>query len=338
MSVGAGGDTFLLSILEMTLAVFAAAVLGMAFVLRTGLADRLAVDVPNSRSSHVKPIPRVGGLVVIPAALCGWAVLPAVPSGAALPTVLLCAFSFVDDRRGLPVPARLGIHLLAAVLFLAMAQPTTDPLLLAVLGLGLVWLTNLYNFMDGIDGLAGGMALIGFGVLGIGALQTGGTAVASACLAVAAAAAGFLVFNWHPARLFLGDAGSIPLGFLAGALGILGWRDDLWSIWFPLLAFAPFVVDATVTLLRRLLRGDRVWQAHREHYYQRLVRMGWSHRRTALAEYAIMLGAGSLALLLRDAVPVAQFAGITAAAVVLAWLMMRVDARWRTFTIAGKCA
>jgi UDP-N-acetylmuramyl pentapeptide phosphotransferase/UDP-N-acetylglucosamine-1-phosphate transferase len=94
------------------------------------------------------------------------------------------------------------------------------------------------------------------------------------------AAAVFLKANFHPARIFLGDVGSVPLGFLAGALGALGVYRDLVPVWFPFVVFAPFFVDATVTLLRRMLRGERFWQAHREHYYQRLVQMGWGHRRT----------------------------------------------------------
>ena len=103
---------------------------------------------------------------------------------------------------------------------------------------------------------------------------------------VAGAAAGFLPHNWAPARVFLGDAGSVPLGFLAGVLGVAGWTAGAWPAWFPLLVFSPFVVDASVTLLRRALRGERVWHAHREHLYQRMVRSGLGHGRTAALWYA----------------------------------------------------
>lgn len=313
------------------LAVFCIAAAATAAMLRTGLAARLAIDVPNARSLHAAPIPRVGGVVLVAALLAGWGLLPGPLAAIALPAALLCVFSFVDDRSGLPVLSRLAAHALAAALFLLLVQPAPDHgLLLALLGAGLVWLTNLYNFMDGMDGLAGGMALIGFAMLGAGALPAA-PGLAAACFCVAAAAAGFLLFNWHPARLFLGDAGSIPLGFLAGALGIRGWLEHLWPLWFPLLVFSPFVVDATVTLLRRALRGEKVWQAHREHYYQRLVRMGWSHRRTALAEYAVMLATGLAALLLHDAAPAVQMAGLGGAALLYLGLMAAVDARWRGF-------
>lgn len=123
-------------------------------------------------------------------------------------------------------------------------------------------------------------------------------AVSASC---ATAAAAFLLFNFHPARIFMGDAGSIPLGFLAGALGWLGWQRGLWDAWFPMVVFSPFIADATITLLHRLVRGERVWQAHREHLYQRLVRLGWGHRGTALAEYALMGVCAAAALLFRKA-------------------------------------
>jgi UDP-N-acetylmuramyl pentapeptide phosphotransferase/UDP-N-acetylglucosamine-1-phosphate transferase len=311
-------------------AVFCIATAAVAILLRSGLAARLALDVPNARSLHAAPIPRVGGLVVVAAALGGWTMLSLPVADFAVPALLLCGFSYLDDRKGLPVLARLGAHMLAAALFLLAARPAGAPALLALFVLGLVWLINLYNFMDGMDGLAAGMALIGFGMLGAGAMHGDGT-VAAACFCIAAAAAGFLAFNWHPAKIFLGDAGSIPLGFLAGAMGLQGWRDGLWPLWFPLLVFSPFIVDATATLLRRLLRGERIWQAHREHYYQRLVRMGWSHRRTASAEYAVMLATGALALLLRDAAPGSQLGGLAAAAALFLILMTAIDARWRSF-------
>lgn len=312
-------------------AVFCIATAATALLLRTGLALRIAMDVPNDRSLHAVPTPRVGGLVLVGATLLGWAMLQRPPAEIVLPVLLLCAFSFIDDRRGLPVAARFGMHALAAVLLLYLAYPAVDRVMLAAMAVGLIWLTNLYNFMDGMDGLAGGMTLIGFAMLGAGALCGGAPELAAACFCVAAAAAGFLPFNWHPAKLFLGDAGSIPLGFLAGTLGARGWSDGLWPLWFPLLVFSPFVVDATATLLRRLLRGERIWQAHREHYYQRLVRMGWSHRRTALAEYAVMLVSGLLALALRDAAPLPQAGGLVAALVAYFILMAAIDGRWRSF-------
>jgi UDP-N-acetylmuramyl pentapeptide phosphotransferase/UDP-N-acetylglucosamine-1-phosphate transferase len=268
-----------------------------AFLLHTRLGLRLAPDLPNERSLHRAPIPRLGGLgvvlAVVVAAWCagpGFHVLAWLAGGLAL-------VSLLDDLRDLPAGLRLLVHLGAAAAWVFTVLPAPTFVLGLALVLLLAWGINLYNFMDGANGLAGGMALIGFGSLAAAAWLGGDARLALFCLAVAAAALGFLVFNFDPARIFLGDCGSIPLGFLAGALGLWGWTRGVWDGFVPALAFAPFLADATLTLARRALRGEKVWHAHREHYYQRLVRMGWSHRRLALGAYALMLCCGLLALL-----------------------------------------
>ena len=190
-----------------------------------------------------------------------------------------------------------------------------------------VWMTNLYNFMDGSDGLAGGMALFGFGMYGIAALIAHGDALAMLNFTVSAAALGFLYNNFPPAKVFMGDAGSIPLGFLAAAMGLWGWQLGYWAIWFPVLVFSPFIVDASVTLATSTLRGARSTEAHREHYYQRLIRMGWGHRKVALVEYILMLAAGvsALACLQRDWpwFLLMSWCGI------YALLMLMVDLKWK---------
>jgi UDP-N-acetylmuramyl pentapeptide phosphotransferase/UDP-N-acetylglucosamine-1-phosphate transferase len=185
--------------------------------------------------------------------------------------------------------------------------------------------------MDGSDGLAGGMALIGFGAYAAAAQLAGLEPLAALCASIAAAAAAFLAFNFHPARIFMGDVGSVPLGFLAGALGLCGWSRGAWPIWYPLLVFAPFICDASLTLLRRLLRGERLWQAHREHYYQRLVRMGFGHRGTAFIEYAAMAGCAATALLVRREPSTVQAAALAAAAAALIAIALWVDLRWARF-------
>jgi UDP-N-acetylmuramyl pentapeptide phosphotransferase/UDP-N-acetylglucosamine-1-phosphate transferase len=199
----------------------------------------------------------------------------------------------------------------------------------AAAALAAAWLANLYNFMDGSDGLAGGMAAIGFGCSAMAALAWGDIQLAAASLSIAGAAAAFLVFNFHPARIFMGDVGSIPLGFLAAAMGILGWRNGVWPLWFPVLVFSPFIVDATVTLTRRLLRGDKVWQAHKEHYYQRLVRLGLGHRRTAIIEYFVMAAAGGSALWAAQRDPSVQLSVIAIWCVLYAFGMFAVDRLWK---------
>ena len=300
----------------------------LAVLLRTGAASRLAIDEPNHRSLHKEATPRIGGLGIVAGMLACTPFLTPLLCLLAMSAAMLAALSFVDDRRGVPMLIRLGAHCAAALLWVTMLGGW-PPVLGAVAVLLLVWMTNLYNFMDGADGLAGGMAIIGFSAYGIGAWLGGQPELALLCAAVAAASLGFLFFNFPPARIFMGDVGSISLGFLAGALGLLGWRLGLWPAWFPLLVFSPFIVDATLTLLRRMLSGKRFWQAHREHYYQRLLCMGWSQRRAALAEYALMLVSAASALFSAHADLVLQalvLGGWVLVYVALAW---RVDAAWR---------
>jgi UDP-N-acetylmuramyl pentapeptide phosphotransferase/UDP-N-acetylglucosamine-1-phosphate transferase len=216
-----------------------------------------------------------------------------------LPLTLLFGISLLDDVRGLPVLQRLSTHLVATAIFVGgsglFAQHGVAVAL--VLMLLTVWMTNLYNFMDGSDGLAGGMALFGFAAYGIAALIAQDDMFAMLNFSISAAALGFLYHNFPPARVFMGDAGSIPLGFLAAAMGMIGWLRGEWAVWFPLLVFSPFIADASITLLKRTLRGARITEAHRDHYYQRVIQMGCGHRTVARTEYALMLFSGVLALL-----------------------------------------
>jgi UDP-N-acetylmuramyl pentapeptide phosphotransferase/UDP-N-acetylglucosamine-1-phosphate transferase len=300
----------------------------IAWMLKSPLARR-ALDHPNERSLHVAPVPRTGGLaIMIAITLVGIALLP-VSLVWLLPTVALAALSFVDDLRGLPVVLRFSAQIVVAGVFAAWALAGLPTLWIGAAALATAWLANLYNFMDGSDGLAGGMAVIGFGYSGLGALAAGDAGLGTASLAVTGAAAAFLVFNFHPARVFMGDAGSVPLGFLAAAIGILGWRSGAWPIWFPVLVFSPFIVDATVTLVRRLLRGERIWQAHKEHYYQRLVRLGLGHRRTALTEYLVMLAAGASALWCVEQDAAVQYAVLALWCVLYALSMVGIDRLWK---------
>ena len=283
------------------------------------------LDHPNERSLHDRPTPRTGGVAILAGLLCGLAWIgwfdvpmngrsePALWGWPAAAWVVLLTYgiglvSFLDDRGGIPVPVRFGIHLLAASLLVVGGRLWISALTLPVLGsldLGwlavpvsigfLVWMTNLYNFMDGMDGFAGGMTVVGGGVLaGFGAEAGNGFLLVTA-MCVAAAAGGFLFHNFPPARIFMGDVGSVSLGFLLGALILIGIHDGVFDFWTPIMLFSPFIVDATVTLLRRAVRGERIWQAHRSHYYQRLVLLGWGHRRTVLAEYGAMVLCGVLA-------------------------------------------
>lgn len=298
--------------------------LTLVWLLRRGY---LPMDHPNERSLHGTPTPRIGGLGIMAGVVVASVWLA---DGMLLPPILaafaLAVLSLLDDVRSLPVVVRFLAHFVAAVACLLGLGLTGWGLVGATLAV--VWMTNLYNFMDGADGLAGGMASIGFAALALAAWLGGALGLASFCAVIAAAALAFLRFNFPPARVFMGDAGSIPLGFLAATLGIVGGRLDVWPWLFPLLVFSPFIVDASVTLARRGLRGEKIWQAHRSHYYQRVVLLGASHRKLVWAAYALMLVSAVLAFTLR-ALPQYTAWVLALWAAIYLLIFLAIDRRWR---------
>ncbi|HCK80847.1 MAG TPA: glycosyltransferase family 4 protein [Candidatus Competibacter denitrificans] len=319
-----------------------------------GPASRITLlDHPNIRSLHRRPTPRTGGLAMLAAILTGgflvgWMLPVARPGLGFLVLGLgpLAVVSLLDDRRGIRFQWRLAVHAWAAFsLVLAGYRPDWFELPGSVMPLssgfaflltllGGVWMINLYNFMDGMDGFAGGMAVIGFSALAW--LGRADESFVGICLIVVAASAGFLVHNFPPAKIFMGDVGSTALGFLAAACGLWGNKIGLFPLWAALLIFSPFIVDATVTLLRRSLRGENVWEAHRTHYYQRLVLLGWGHRRTVLAEYGLMLACAGSAVWAVDWSPAGQLGlliGWACVYVSLMWGVGRLE-RWRARVLA----
>ena len=303
----------------------------------------LPMDVPNPRSLHERPVPRTGGLAVL-LGLAAGVLAGGLPSGGHAAWVAgavagAAAASFLDDVRGLAPAARLLVHALAAGAVVAGAGLAIPRLVVPFAGdvplgalaaplsvLALVWMANLYNFMDGMDGFAASMTILGAATFGVAFLRAGDGAGAAVAFCLAAAAAGFLLLNRPPARLFLGDVGAVPVGFLVGVLGLRGASRGAFDAALPLIAFAPFVVDATVTLLRRLARGERVWEPHRSHWYQRLVLAGLPPRRVLALEIACMASSGALALAWQRAGDGAR-AGVVLALVVLFFGVSRVVAR-----------
>lgn len=316
---------------------------------------RALLDCPNERSSHAVPTPRLGGLAFTPVILGGlclwtwalpdtlagrwWAIL-AITSGA----LLVAAVSIVDDLRSLPAAARLPAHvaagLLVAVVTGGVSVVDAGPLGLALVPspwslvlatLWIAWFVNAFNFMDGIDGIAGSQALVaGLAWMAYGVVE-GQAVLVGAGAVVSGTAGGFLVHNWPPARIFMGDAGSAPLGLV---LATVPWALGRADLWLPsLLPLWPFLFDAGFTLARRTARGERLWEAHRSHLYQRLVIHGWSHGAVSML-YAGLAAAGAasgLLLLSADGPAASAWLGIPVVGSGLLWatvaLAERGDAR-----------
>lgn len=256
------------------------------------------LDKPSDRSLHSVPVPRLGGIGiwagVTAGSIIGWTTIQQVLDiYCLLAAILLLLVAIVDDRKPLPPPVRLFAQLIAAALAVFGAKLYVSwglALLWPWVGiLVLVWGINLFNFMDGMDGFAGLMAVIGFSGLAILGVIQGNVPFSFLCGLLVAATAGFLCFNFPPARIFMGDSGSTVLGFAMVAVSITGWKEGLYPFWIPLIIFSPFWVDATCTLLKRLSRREKVWLPHRQHFYQKWVLAGYSHRHVTLSYGLVML-------------------------------------------------
>ncbi|HEY7609238.1 MAG TPA: glycosyltransferase family 4 protein [Alphaproteobacteria bacterium] len=261
------------------------------------LAAGAMLDRPNERSSHQNPTPRGGGLVVVAVvALALWTIQIAMGAPlwrlAVLTAALvgLAAVSWLDDRRGADWRLRLALQLVAVVagLFAIGIGPLAARLGLASwlvgipLALAWMWFVNLYNFMDGIDGITGTeTASIGVGLVALAVVSLGSVAGQGlAGLALAGAAIGFLIWNWHPARIFLGDVGSVPLGYIVGGFLIEAVVAGQWAA--ALILPLYYLADATIVLVARALSGRKPWEAHKSHFYQRAHQGGLSHGQVSL--------------------------------------------------------
>ncbi len=279
----------------LAVAAFAMAILGTGAMRRFALRKNM-LDVPNSRSSHAVPTPRGGGVAIAGAffvALLGIAAatnLGAAPLAALLIGGAMIAYvGWLDDRRTLSAGVRFGVHLAAAVGAVLLIGTMPEGWMAAwglhgawigfcVAVVALVCMTNVFNFMDGIDGLAAGeSAFMCIAGAWLTWYRSGDAAMAGAWLCLAAASIGFLAWNLPPARIFMGDVGSGFLGFTITALGLATIQRDGLPIEVFAILGGVFLVDATVTLVRRVLRGDRWLEAHRSHAYQRLAQRWKAH-------------------------------------------------------------
>lgn len=287
------------------------------FPVRAYLERRRVFDVPNERSSHRRPTPRGGGLVIVGVVLAGWLLFeiftPSVSwvtsATFAFASSLVAAVSWIDDVRSLPARVRFAVHGLGAILAMmsygyweTLTVPGVGAIPLGWLGLPVTFLwvvgvTNAYNFMDGIDGIAGSQALVaGIGWALIGWLS-GLPIISVLGLLVAASSLGFLMHNWSPARIFMGDVGSAFLGYTFALLPLMTksisqnvFVSDR-AFFTGILMLWPFVADTGFTMVRRLRLGQNVFKAHRMHLYQRLITLGFSHRSVTMC-YATLALAG----------------------------------------------
>lgn len=270
---------------------FCIAVAGTWLARRYAIRQAL-VDQPGERRSHTVATPRGGGIAIVISLLVAAAALGVRhPDQAPLMLafgiglLLVAGIGWVDDHRPLSPWLRLGVHVLASALFARVIGDAYDSVLVGIAAFaGTLVLTNVWNFMDGINGLAASQALIA--ALGLAALAGGASSLLA--LALAAGCAGFLPFNFPRARIFMGDVGSGAIGFALGALcAVAGARlgDKATLVLLPV---SVFLVDAGLTLLRRLLRGERWWTPHTQHAYQAWAR-GTGHGRVTLAYAAILL-------------------------------------------------
>ncbi len=350
--------------------ILAGLILLFAFFASSAAMSRLAywgekrriVDVPNERSSHIRPTPRVGGIAIAMVTLMGlalyWALNPrwtwTAVGAYALGASIIACISWLDDLDSISVGVRLvaqGTGAIVAILglghYTTLTLPVVGQLHLGWVGvpISFVWivgLTNAYNFMDGVDGMAGGQALvagIGWAVLGwvmdmplVGGL---GALLAATCT-------GFLYHNWQPARIFMGDVGSTFLGYSFAVLPVVAAQTDDRSAVAGILVVWPFVFDSAFTFSRRLRRREDVFAAHRSHLYQRLVIVGYTHRFVTLLYATLALSglAAAVAFVIRPTesawleylvalVPAAGFVGL--------WLFVAGEERKsRSFSVGDR--
>ena len=303
--------------------------------LRRVLIKHAVLDMPGERSSHSAPTPRGAGLALIAVLILAFAALivtdtvPADPAGwiVIAGLIVLGAVSWVDDRRGLSPMTRLAAQLGCVILGLLTLPP---PGLIfqgllphwldwAIAAAAWLWFINAFNFMDGIDGLAGAeTAAIGAGLVVLVFAMPDLFPFGALGLVLIGGAIGFLVWNWQPARIFLGDVGSVPLGYFLGWLLLGVATQGAWAAALILPAYS--LGDASLTLILRLRRGEKVWQAHREHFYQRAVRGGMSHKATVSWICLFNVGLIGLAFISTSG-PLSSLASLGAAAFVVAILL-----------------
>ncbi len=260
------------------------------------------LDIPNERSNHDLPTPKGAGIGIIAALLIIYYIFfPITDFIFPISIFFLCIISFINDNKQISIFIRLVIQIILAMIVLSFWPPLLNlPLLeiiipswleLIILLLFIIWMTNLFNFMDGIDGISSIQCII-IG-LGVGSCLILSQDINKIENIIAGFFIGsgfaFLIWNWHPAKVFLGDAGSVPIGFINGILFLLLFKNGLWYIAFILNSY--YLADSSITLLKRILRKEKPWKAHKSHFYQKAVQNGYSHSKVCfiIASHGLFL-------------------------------------------------
>lgn len=323
--------------------------LSVTTVVRRYALRHSLIDIPNTRSSHSQPTPRGGGLAIVLTWFSALSVLIVferldvwVGVALLLGGALVAGVGWLDDRRGVSASVRAMVHAFAAVwavwclggfqsvdLGVTVVQLGIAGNVLAVVGI--IWLANLYNFMDGIDGLAVGeavsVALVGSALLAF----AGASGMALAGVSLAAAAGGFLVLNWPPAKIFMGDVGSGLLGYAFGVIALASEKTGAVPVVVWMILLGVFTVDATATLIHRFFKGERWYQAHRSHAYQRAVMAGYSHRTVTAAVLGlnVVLGLAAVGASVYPALLPAVLAAAAAGLLLIWFRLLRLSPRAR---------
>ncbi len=280
----------------------------LLFFLLRRKSSVLVPDNPNSRSSHNQVVPKGGGLVIIVATVSLISIYQAIYQSITVMHVLIVllvgcisVLGWFDDRYNLRIPTRIIVQTVVACALVYLVVhfkgldiagyrlELPDWLLFVVLVVWVVWMTNLFNFMDGIDGLVATQSTIASVVLAIWFYQAGAPDLAALNITLAGALVGFSILNWRPASVFLGDIGSLTLGIYFAVMSVIGWTAYYMAVEAFLLLYGVMVCDTSITLALRILRGERWWEAHLNHFYQRLVGLGYNHAQVASLAAVITL-------------------------------------------------
>ena len=290
------------------------------FVLRILLKHHrgfFALDRPNIRSMHIDPIPRGGGIVIVGLFVLGVLMLIFNTPGIhrclltlGFGTLVIGSLGWLDDHKSLSISHKLIVQLVLGVVCVILIQPETriylytgttvylnNFVLVPVIVLWLTWIMNVFNFMDGIDGLVSSQSIINAFVLTIWFFIEGDTSTALMCLILSGVTSGFIFFNWSPAKIFLGDSGSLSLGLIFGVLAIYGITKHQMPVIGFIVLYGIFLSDTSITLLRRILKRERWWEPHTQHYYQRIVRTGISHSKVSIFALITSIGLSIVATL-----------------------------------------